>query len=216
MSNLINIIIEPVKTFQHIKEKDDWWIPFILVVLIGWVFTAVTAPAIARLTAQQMAEMGVAKELPKFMGLIAYIGVPFGTMVSWLISSLIIWFLGNAFGADWNFTKALDLFAYSSVVQAIRSVLSIIILWLRGIPNIMTFRDLNVATGFNLLFSPENPKLYALTSGIEVFTIWQYILIAYGISEITGVSKKKAAWVSVITYLIVLGFGVIFARPEAM
>ena len=216
MVHLINIIIEPVKVFKHIKEKDDWWIPLILAIVIAWVFTAVTAPAVARLTAQKMAEMGVDRELPKFMGLIGYISVPIVTMISWLIASVIIWFLGNTFGADWDFIKALDLYAYSAVIQVIRSTLSIVILLLRGIPNIMTFRDLNVATGLNMLFSPENPRLYALFSGIEVFAILQYIIIAYGISEITGISKKKAALVCVITYALTLGFSLIFAGKGTM
>jgi hypothetical protein len=216
MSNLINIIIEPVKTFQHIKEKDDWWIPFVLIVVVTWIFLWITGPALARITAQQMAERGIDREIPKFVEYIKYLGAPIGTLATWLLMSVIIWFLSNSFGADWNYIKALDLYAYSSVAQALRTVLTTLILFIRGIPNIMTLKDLNVATGFNLLFSPENPKLYALVSGIEVFTIWQYILIAYGISEITGISKKKAAWVSVITYLITLGFGVIFARPEVM
>ncbi|MEJ2355849.1 MAG: YIP1 family protein, partial [candidate division WOR-3 bacterium] len=204
------------KTFQHIKEKDDWWIPFVLIVVITWIFLWITGPALARITAQQMAERGIDREIPKFVEYIKYLGAPIGTLATWLLMSVIIWFLSNSFGADWNYIKALDLYAYSSVAQALRTVLTTLILFIRGIPNIMTLKDLNVATGFNLLFSPENPKLYALVSGIEVFTIWQYILIAYGISEITGISKKKAAWVSVITYLITLGFGVIFARPEVM
>jgi hypothetical protein len=216
MGNLVNIIIEPVKTFRHIKEKDDWWIPFILVVVIAWTFTAISAPAVARLTAQKMAEMGVDRELPKFMGVIGYISAPIGTLIMWLLVSVFIWFLGNFFGADWDYIKALDLFAYSSVVHAIRSALATIILFVRGVPNIMTFRDLNIATGLNLLFSPENPKLYALVSGIEVFAIWQFILIAYGVSEITGISIKKTIWISVIIYLITLGIGVAFAREGMM
>jgi hypothetical protein len=212
MGNLINIIAEPVKAFMHIKEKDDWWIPFILIIIIAWIFLWITGPALARITAQQMAERGIDREIPKFVEYIKYLGAPIGTLATWLFMSVIIWFLSNSFGADWDYIKALNLYAYSGVVQAIRSVIIIIVLLLRGIPNIMTMKDLNVATGLNLLFSPENPKLYALASGIEVFNIWQFILIAYGISEITGISKKKAAWVSIITYLITLGFGVIFAR----
>ncbi|MEJ2307089.1 MAG: Yip1 family protein, partial [candidate division WOR-3 bacterium] len=159
MSNLINIIIEPVKTFQHIKEKDDWWIPFVLIVVITWIFLWITGPALARITAQQMAERGIDREIPKFVEYIKYLGAPIGTLATWLLMSVIIWFLSNSFGADWNYIKALDLYAYSSVAQALRTVLTTLILFIRGIPNIMTLKDLNVATGFNLLFSPENPKL---------------------------------------------------------
>jgi hypothetical protein len=216
MGNLINIIVEPLKVFKHIKEKDDWWIPFILLVVVTWIFLMISGPAMARVTAQMMAERGADGEIPKFVEYIKYIGAPIGTLTMWLLMAVIIWFLGNSFGGDWDFTKALDLYAYSSVVQALRSILTTVILLIRGIPNIMTFKDLNVATGLNLLFSPENPRLYALVSGIEVFTIWQFVLIAYGISEITGVSKKKAAWVSVIIYLLTLGFSLIFAGKGMM
>ena len=216
MGSLVNIIMEPGKAFEHIKEKDDWWIPFILFVIVTWIFLWISGPALARITAQKMAEMGVDREIPKFVEFIKYLGAPIGTLIMWLIMSVLIWFLANSFGADWDYTKALDLYAYSNVVQVIRSALSVIILLIRGIPNIMTFKDLNVATGLNLLFSPENPRLYALVSGIEVFTIWQFILIAYGVSEITGISRKKAIWISVIIYLVTLGFGVIFARKGMM
>lgn len=211
MVNLINIIVEPVKAFKHIKEKDDWWIPFVLLVVVTWVFLWISGPAMARVTSQMMG-----REMPKFVLYIKYFVAPIGTLIMWLIMSVVIWFLSNSFGADWDFVKALDLYAYSSVVQALKSILTTVVLSIRGIQNIMTFKDMTVATGLNLIFSPENPRLYALFSGIEVFAIWQFILIAYGISEITGISKKKAAWVSVIIYLITLGFMVIPAGKGMM
>lgn len=216
MKNLVNIIFEPSQTFQHIKEKDDWWIPFTLLVIVSLGFLWISSPAMTRLTAQKMAEMGIDRELPKAMEYVKYISVPITTFLGFLLASLLIWFLGNSFGADWNFIKALDLYSYSSVVHVIRSVLNIVVLSIRGIPNITTFRDLNIATGLNLFFSPENPKLYALFSGIEIFAIWQFILIAYGISEITGIPKKKAAVISAISFLITIGFSVIFAGKGSM
>ncbi len=212
MGNLINIIIEPGKAFEHIKEKDDWWIPFVGLVVVTLIFLWVTGPAMSRMQTQQMAQMGIDKEIPKAAELIKYIVAPIATLLAFLLISLILWFLGNSFGADWNYIKALDLYAYSSVIQIIRSILNTSLLLVRGIPNITNFRDLSVATGLNLFFSPENPKLYAIVSGIEVFSIWQFVLIAYGISEITGIPKKKAATVSVILYIISLGFSVLFAR----
>jgi hypothetical protein len=212
MNNLVNIIIEPGKAFEHIKEKDDWWIPFIGIVIVTIIFLWITGPAMTRIQAQQMAQMGIDRQIPKSAELIKYVVAPIATLLGILFVSLILWFLGNAFGTDWNYIKALDLYCYSSVVQIIRSILNTSLLLVRGIPNIMTFRDLNVATGLNLFFSPENPKLYALFSGIEVFTIWQFILIAYGISEITGISKKKAAIAAVMLFIMSLGISILFAR----
>ena len=200
MVNLINIIIEPGKTFQHIKEKDDWWIPFAGVVIVTLLFLWVSSPALTRIMTQKMVEY------------IKYVMAPIATLIGFLFISLILWFLGNISGADWDYIKALDLYAYSSVVQIIRSLLTTVLLLVKGIPNIATARDMELATGLNLIFRPENPKLYALASGIEVFSIWQFALIAYGISEIAGVSKKKAAIASIVVYILFLGFSALFAR----
>jgi len=212
MGNLINIIIEPGKTFEYIKEKDDWWIPFLGLTVVTLIFLWVSSPALTRIMTQKMAEMGGGGEIPKAAKYIQYVVAPIATLLGLLLVSLILWILGNVFGADWDYIKALDLYAYASVVQIIRSLLNTAILLVRGIPNITTARDMEIATGLNLIFSPENPKLYALFSGIEVFSIWQFALITYGVSEITGISKKKAAITSIILYVLFLGFNVIFAR----
>lgn len=215
MANLLNIIIEPGKVFQHIKEKDDWWIPFIIVVVFALIVTWVSAPAIARLTAQMMAERGIERELPAAIGIIKYIFIPIGTLIGWLIIAVIIWTLSNLIGGNWNFIKALDLFAYSSIIGVIKQIITIIVLLMRGLQNIVTFKDLRIATGLDLFFHPENPKLYALVSGIDIFEIWIYTLVALGISEIAGVPKKKGAMVSIITFLVLLGFKVLLARKGA-
>ncbi len=216
MANLINIILEPGKVFEHIKEKDDWWIPFIVVVVFSLLVTWISAPAITRLTAEKMAEMGITRELPKGIGVIRYISIPVFTILGWLAMSLILWLFGSSFDGKWNYIKSLDLFAYSSVVIVIKQILNIIFLLIRGIPNITSFKDIGVATGLDLFIKTENPKLYALVSGIDIFQIWIFTLIAFGVAEITGISRKKGALVSILTFLVTLGFKILFARKGAM
>lgn len=213
MSGLINIIIDPGKAFTHIKEKDDWWIPFIGVVIVTLIFLWVSSPVMSRIMTQKIAEMGTgAREIPKAAELMKYIFAPIATLIGFLFMSLILWFIGNTLGGDWNYIKALDLFSYTSVTQILRSILNTSLLLIRGIPNITTFKDLNMATGLNLFLNSENPKLYALFSGIEVFSIWQFALIAYGISELSGISRKKAAITAIVLYIVSLGISALFAR----
>lgn len=209
MSNLLNIIIEPGKVFGHIKEKDDWWIPFILIVVVAFIVAWVIASPTARLTAQKMAEVGVDREVPAFLG---YIMIPVGTLIGWLVITVIFWMLSNAFGGDWNFIKALNLFAYASVVGVIKSIITVAILLIRGLENITTVRDMGIDTGLTLFFHPESTRLYLLMAGIDIFQIWVYALLAFGISELAGITRKKAAIVSIITFIITLGFRVLVTR----
>ena len=215
MANLLNIIIEPGKVFQHIKEKDDWWIPFIVVVVFALIVTWVSAPAIHRLTVQKMAEMGVGRELPKGLGVIQYILIPIFTIIIWFSISFIFWMISNSLGSKWDYIKALDLFAYSTVVMVIKHIITLIVLLMRGLQNIVTFKDLRVATGLDLFFHPENPRLYALVSGIDIFEIWIYTLVAFGISEIAGISKKKSAIASIATFIVALGIKILTSRKGA-
>lgn len=212
MDSLLNIIIDPGKVFTHIKEKDDWWIPFILIVIIAFIVSWISSPVIARLTAQRLAEMGIDREMPGGLGLIRYIMIPVGTLISWFIISVIFWMISNSFGGDWNFIKALDLYAYSSVVGVIKSILTIIVLKIRGLQNIASFRDLSIDSGLTLFFKPESTRMYTLVSGIDIFQIWIYVLLAFGISELAGISRKKAAIVSIITFIITLAFKVLLTR----
>ncbi len=212
MTNLINIIIEPGKVFTHIKEKDDWWIPFILIVVVALLVTWISTPVIARITAQKLAEMGIDRELPKGLGLLRYIIIPVGTLISWFLISVIFWMISNGFGGDWNFIKALDLYAYSSVVGVIKSIITVIVLMIRGSQNIISIRDLSVDTGLTLFFKPESTRLYVLASGIDIFQIWIYVLLAFGISELAGTSRKKASIVAIITFIITLAFKVLLTR----
>jgi len=212
MASLLNIIIEPGKVFTHIKEKDDWWIPFILIVIIAFIVSWISSPVIARLTAQRLAEMGIDREMPGGLGLIRYIMIPVGTLISWFVISVIFWMISNSFGGDWNFIKALDLYAYSSVVGVIKSILTIIVLKIRGIQNIASFRDLSIDSGLTFFFKPESTRMYILVSGIDIFQIWIYALLAFGISELAGISRKKAAFVSIITFIITLAFKVLLTR----
>lgn len=212
MASLLNIIIEPGKVFTHIKEKDDWWIPFILVITLAFIVSWITTPVIARLTAQKLAELGIDREMPGRLGLIRYIMIPVGTFISWLVISVIFWMISNSFGGDWNFIKALDLYAYSSVVSVVKSIITIIVLQIRGLQNITSFRDLSLDSGLTLFFKPESTRMYTLASAIDIFQIWIYVLLAFGISELAGISRKKAAIVSIITFIITLGFKVLLTR----
>lgn len=212
MIHLWNILVEPEKVFAHIKEKNDWWIPFIFVVVITMITLWIKNPAVQNLTRQMLEERGMTGELPEFTKYIRYVSVPVMTMIGWLAMSFVIWITANGFGADMDYIKSLDLFAYGSVVVGVGEIIKVIILAMRGFENIATFRDLHVATGLDLFFQPQNHRLFALLSSINVFQIWLFILVAFGISEITGISKKKSTMVAITVFIINLLLSVFLSR----
>lgn len=215
MKNLLNIFIEPGKVFSHIKEKDDWWIPFLVVIAVTLIYTYITTPAVTRLIGQRMAELGVDRAPGGNFMFVRYIAGPIFVLMAWAVFSFIMWIAGSAVGGDWNFLKALDLYAYTSVVAAVKQVLSMVVIKLRGIENIMTFKDLHVSTGLDLFFTPQNPRLYAVLSSVDIFSIWMFTLIAFGVSDIAGISREKSIGVAVLTFIVSVGFSVLTAGRGA-
>lgn len=38
VERVVNTFIEPSKTFQDIKRNRSWWLPFVILVVLGWIF----------------------------------------------------------------------------------------------------------------------------------------------------------------------------------
>ncbi|HDI82436.1 MAG TPA: YIP1 family protein [candidate division WOR-3 bacterium] len=210
---LIDAIVNPGRLFKHIKEKDDWWIPFLVVVVIAIIASLVNFPIFARFMSERMQEFGktVDRELISRLRWINLISIFIASFFFLMLTSFVFWAISLGFKARWSFMKSLDLVAYASLVQSIQAILNIIWIYIRGPSNIMSFRDMSLKTGLDLFFNPTNRRLLSIVSHVNVFTIWFYTLLAFGVAEIAGLDRKKSAIVSVITFIVMLGIRYLLA-----
>lgn len=212
---LIKIFVEPYKAFQHIKEKDDWWIPYLIFSLILIITQIVLFPIVNRI----MSEFMIRNEMQNpagnlfFFRILGLLSIPIVTIITFLFLSFLIYLFTFIFGKNLSFIKGLDIVSYISMINSIKRVIETIVIILRK-NTITSFADMRLKSGLDLLFNVENRRLNLILSEIDIFNIWFYVLLTLGISYITGIDKKKSGIISFIIFIISLGLKLITVRGK--
>lgn len=199
MAKIAGIFLDPRRTFESLVIKPDFIVPLILVVLISLVFTIVAWPVIEKesIEAQRtiMEDRGLSeeqiesairtqKEMGKYFG---YIGAPISVIISTLIISGILLFMGNVLiGGASKFKNVLSIFAYSSLIDIPSYTIKLILVMNKG--------TLKVYTSLALFFpqSAEDTMLFKLAAVFDIFVIWQVIVISIGMAALYKCTTQKA------------------------
>jgi hypothetical protein len=223
VSTLLNIFMEPGRTFEDLRKRPRFILGLILISLLaGATFFGLYQkmgeagirraiveqfdrnPQAASMPPQQKETMiGVNMTVQKFMPLLVLVIVPISVFVMGLF-----YFLGaKAFGGNGGFLHAVSVVVYSSIPPAVLgSIAAFIVLALKSADEI----DLTSAQRGGLV--PANPSIFldakaqpvltAIVSSIDVFQIWGWILAAIGL-QITNKLSTGSAWAIVIIFALI-------------
>ena len=207
---VINVYFSPVKAFQSVVRKQDWiWVYMILIVLA---FSAqlVTKDVIVneridriersdRLTPEQKDnQIEYTRKMyePPFIYIII-VTMLLGGLVWNAAAAGILLFTGNIiFGGEAKFKQMFSMYIYTGLV---------------GIPNLLLKAPLimskgtsNVQTSLAVFMSVDSMEtfLYRFLTHIDVFAIWQVILVAIGFSLIYKFEFKKSITIIALLQLI--------------
>jgi hypothetical protein len=214
--SLINIFLEPRKTFETLRSHTSWWwFPMLLVLVlnigfqvwyankvdVAWFADQTLAPSAANMTADQLRDAH-ARFTSTSMMVFGIIGsVVF--MVWYLIQALYFMLAAKVggwqvqgYGAWLNFISWTTLPALLGFVASAAYMLS-------TSSNQISPVDLDVTSLNTLLFHvPYAAKGQALASSLRLTTIWSWVLMVIGISAWTGKSAGKAAFAALLPYAI--------------
>ena len=190
----LNVFFSPGAAFRKIKEKPSWILPLIIVIIFSMAIGVLASSRMDRAQMrdrieQQMRDRGtpedqIQKGLEGFdkMGsnpvmkyALPAISVLFATVIGVLLAALVLnWIVPMLGAAQGNFLLTFSVVAWASLVQVVGSIVKGILIYLRG--------PLNVSTGLLLLAPKMKPGyVYALLNGIDIFALWQVLVIALGL-----------------------------------
>jgi hypothetical protein len=222
-SRLIGVFFSPGKTFVDIARRPRWWIPVILIAILGTVYLniftqrvgweSVIRTAIERLpnaqamTAQQR-EQAITNgaRIYQYLG---YGGSAVGTLFYVFIVSVILMFLFDTMmSAGIGLKRMMAIVAYGFLPLVIQTLLSMVVLFLKDPEEFNLQNPLMFNVGAYL--SPDSPAaLRALGSSIDLFSLWIIVLLAIGVSAagrkigfgkaLAGVGLPWALWVGLKT-----------------
>jgi hypothetical protein len=152
-----------------------------------------THPEITAAQLQQQQAIG-----EKFGPIFVIIVIP----ISAMLTGLVLWVVGKIFESKQTASQAMMVATYAFFPKILASVAGALIAYLSNPERLTGMSRLSI--GLGALFDPDktSPVLMALVTRLDVFTIWETILLAIGL-QITGkVSKANSYLVAAIVWFI--------------
>ncbi len=232
-ARVVNMFFAPGKTFQDINRSAAWWLPFIIMALVGlfFVYTVdkkvgfdkvaenqvrMNARAADRLDQlspdQREHQMEISAKITRIIAFCT----PAIQLIFLLLVSLILWgsFSFGA-GAQLSFSKTLAVVTYANVVGIVKYLVAIIALYAGAASD--TFNMQNpAATNLGILFDPMQQKvLYALGTQFDIVIFWVLALAALGFPYVCKVKKGTSFAIVfgwwLVTVLIAVGSAAAFS-----
>jgi hypothetical protein len=213
---LIDTFTAPSKTFNDIKRGNrSWWLPFLIMVIFGYIFFAGITQKIGwSQVAQNAIHMNPKAEeqmsqLPKDqadmrMKFTAYAmegsfaGAPLLILAILALASLVLWGTINfGFGGKATFGSIFAVYMYASLPGLLKTILGTVVLFLGMAPESFNLNNF-APTNLGAFLSPTdtNAALYKLATAIDFTTIWSMILLGMGIAIVAGV-KRTSGYIAV-------------------
>ena len=196
-ARLAGVFFSPGKAFADIARRPRWWIPVILIAILGTVFLnaftqrvgweSVIRQALERspqgqnMTAQQREQaITVGARIYQYLG---YGGSAVGTLFYVFIVAVLLMFLFDTMmSAGIGLKRMMAIVAYGFLPLAIQTVLSMVVLFLKDPEEFNLQNPLMFNVGAYL--SPDSPAaLRAVGSSIDLFSLWIIVLLAIGVSS---------------------------------
>ncbi len=217
---LVSLFDRPQWTFAKIAEDSKWrWLlPISIFVIFSFVASWLSLPAIIKMmkqtTALQMAQLppesqaGVQNYVqtfshPAVVMTMTLAGVLIMAPLGWLLKTLYFYFMAQVGGTDTTFGELWSGVLWLTVPASLHSLLGG--LWIRFSGSMLR------GDGLAFLFSTGNPAqdarnpLYGMAGMVNLFTLWELVLIYAMLRGIAKMGKKSAFVITVIYFLLLLG-----------
>ena len=178
-------------------------------VLVGWyMIPAILEPMRKNFVSSfgEQAAEGALQGVMNSMLVIQLLLQPAGTFLRWVVFAGILYLLSLAFVNDRArlFAKLFSLVAYAEVIFVLMSVVTLLIIYGKGLAGIQGMGDLTIFKGLEYFLGEgrANATLVTILSNINPFSVWYIITVAFGLSALMNLKKSTAVFVAGIGWLL--------------
>jgi hypothetical protein len=220
---IVNVFASPAEAYEGIRTSPTrasvWLVPLLLtfVLSIGAIWLTFTNESLKKqmieTQRERMQEQVQAGKMPqeradqimdgmeKGSGMMMAFGIIFAVISSCLIlfvGALFLWLIGKlALKAEAGYGKYLELWGSSMWIGLLGGIITVLLL--------MAFSSMYASPSAALaVLSNYNPKdsMHRLLTSLNIFTIWQMIVVGIGLSKFsgkslgTGIGASFALWIA--------------------
>lgn len=199
------IVLAPRRTFSHLTGKLDFIAPTIIVVIAFIGFQLTMLPNIIdKYSSANMYEwyeemkiernpaidrqIEILSHAAPYVAIVEVISAAFVMVLGMVGISVILYMIGGLGFKKWvDFSRVLSMFVWTAMINGFSKLLSI--------PLKLINPDWSLPTNLSLLLTPEVVGSYFSNVLIvmDLFLIWQALLMSIGMSVLYGVSVQRAA-----------------------
>ena len=195
---MIRTLTAPGETFASVRERMtlwDWLAPTLVVVAAGLVAGLLSLPAAMEAGSEMMQEQyegttdeqrAAMEQMKAAAPAVTIVSVPIVSFLwLFLLGGVLLLLANPILGGEANYGQMLAVAAYASLVKLVQTIVTV--------PLILATGSL-VVFGPGLLLSEEMLATFAgrVLAGVEVFTLWQVLVMAVGTGVMAGCSTRKA------------------------
>lgn len=223
IDQITGVFTEPTVLFKKLAEAPSWAWAIGTLVVLSMILTVVWGLKVdvdqmlrpvlernAQLSADQI-ETAISFQ-QRFVIAFGILGALFGTPIGILLMALIYWLIGmgTAENQKPNYLQSLSATAVSSLAMVPSLVAIILMCLLRPVGGLTPDKLAPTSLGFYI--QPEHPKLLALFTSLEVFTLMNFVMIFLAARYTMRLKPAGAVCCSLVAVLFTVGFKVLFAR----
>ena len=204
IARMVGTFSSPGKTFASLNqqvEHMDWFIPLIVAAVVAMISAYIIMPIAktdalnavpehiqkdATLSDEQQAQ--VQESMEKVGSIAVVVLAPIGMAASLFIQAAVFLALANfILGGVGNYKKTLAVVSYSTLVGIPGAIVTVPLMLAKGSFNVQ------VGPGLLLPATMDGSYIYQVLTMINLFSIWQYALVAIGLGIIAGIPTKRMA-----------------------
>jgi hypothetical protein len=212
--DLIDIFVSPAAVFRR-RENGSAWPPLLFVSIALAVITfatfnaiqpAMDAEATRAMTKAMAASPQMTQEMANKMLAIQDTAIRYAPIIvvpiTLFILGVIVWLVSKLFSARETFNAAVVVTSYAYMPRVIGAVVAGAIGLLSDPTKLTGMASLGVSPARFFDAATTNPFLMAVLNRLDIFVIWETVLIAIGISVTGRISKGSAAVFGVVIWII--------------
>lgn len=215
LSRLTGVFFEPTKTFEDIAARPAFWVPLILTIVAGVIFSALLGqhvgwPEVARQgaqanpRAQQQLEQAPPEQRERaaafqttIVTLTSYAGAVLGPVVGGLIvGAVLLGIVRGIMSAPVKFKQVFAILCYASVPGIIQTALKTVVMFLKKPEEFNLLNPLAFNPAAFMDYQTSSKFVYTVAKSLDVFTIWWLLLVAVGLKAAGG---KKLSFAGALT-----------------
>jgi len=227
--HLFNIIAAPTEVYNDINATPRWRMPagllFIISPMIGFFIIPAAIEPLRKIYEESFDSRTAEIALQTSTHYFTIINVTFEPLVKiirWVILSAVIFIPVLLYGrtASFTYTKVFSVVAYGETLFHLMGILTVLVIYARGIDQIADPSDLVVFKGINYFIDKNavSSSIYNTLSNVNPFSLWYIAVVSRGIQItatirfLTSLMLVSMAWGAWLT----LSLGESFVMEKAL